>query len=244
MCNAEYQQTLNRFQLGRRHLNCPEVARIKKEASDDIKRRVCKQCKGTFIEKRAGQVLCNSVCRDNYGRARKGTGFYEKWGRIGGRISASRQTRRSINEIYFYNLCCWVFDEVLNNVPIFDEWDCDVIAISWNGIYHYKKVTEKHNLEQVQSRDAIKDKIVINHGYKHYIIKDMGSKSKKFVESEFEKFMVYCSITLDPEDFEAMKNRDNWKNAKDIQRAKMIDLTKEKSKRKLKKFQKCKEFIF
>ncbi len=229
ICNEQYKQTYAGIQMGRRHLNCPELIRIKRDETVRTKTRICKQCNASFIEKKDGQILCSQECRHNYNRAKKGTGFFERIGRmgglIGGKVSASRQTRRSINEIYFYNLCCWMFDEVLNNVPMFDGWDCDVIlpnekiAIAWNGIYHYKKVSKKHNLEQVQSRDRIKEKIITNHGYQYYVIKDMGSKSKKFVEAEFEKFMSYCSIILDPVNFEAMKNSDDWNNAKEIQKS-------------------------
>ena len=84
---------------------------------------------------------------------------------------------------------------------MFDGWDADVIipqlkiAVSWDGAWHFKKITKAHNLEQVQNRDKIKHKLIEKHGYTHYSIKDMGSKNKKFVEQEFEKFCDYIYFT-------------------------------------------------
>ena len=117
-------------------------------------------------------------------------------GRIGGKISAALNVRRSKNEIYFADLCIELLGdkEVLTNEPMFDGWDADVIipkyklAILWNGIWHYQKVREKHSLEQVQSRDRIKAKIIEKYDYKLYIIKDMGRYNKKFVEEQFNIF--------------------------------------------------------
>ena len=61
----------------------------------------------------------------------------------------------------------------------------------WYLCFHYKQGRNDYNLNQVQSRDKIKDKIVKKYNYIHYIIKDMGGKNRKFVENEFEKFMDY-----------------------------------------------------
>jgi hypothetical protein len=58
----------------------------------------------------------------------------------------------------------------------------------WNGVWHYKKITEKHSVEQVQNRDRIKIKEIKKCGYEPYIIKDMGKYNPQFVEEEFEKF--------------------------------------------------------
>lgn len=112
-----------------------------------------------------------------------------------GRVSAASQNRRSYNEKYFASLCEHHFDNVLTNEPIFDGWDADVIlpdfkiAILWNGIWHYKKITKSHSLKQVQNRDRIKLKKIQQHGYKAYIVKDMGKHDKAFVEAEFSKFL-------------------------------------------------------
>jgi len=117
-------------------------------------------------------------------------------GRIGGKISAALNVRRSKNEIYFADLCIELLGEkeVLTNEPMFDGWDADVIipkyklAILWNGIWHYQKVRHKHSLEQVQSRDRIKAKIIEKYDYELYIIKDMGRYNKKFVTEQFNIF--------------------------------------------------------
>ncbi len=63
------------------------------------------------------------------------------------------------------------------------------IAVLWNGIFHYKQIHKKQSLEQVQSRDKIKMKVIENNGYTYYIVKDIGSYKKKFVEEQFELFL-------------------------------------------------------
>ena len=105
------------------------------------------------------------------------------------------QNRRSKNEIYFAELCIKEFKKVLLNENIFNGWDADVIiedykiAVLWNGVWHYKKITRKHSVKQVQNRDRIKIKEIKKKGYIPYIVKDMGKHNKKFVESEFDKFL-------------------------------------------------------
>jgi hypothetical protein len=127
---------------------------------------------------------CSNSCKGKVG-----------W-RIGGKAASAANVRRSKNEIYFADLCIELLGEkeVLTNEPMFDGWDADVIipkyklAILWNGIWHYQKVREKHSLEQVQSRDRIKAKIIEKYNYELYIIKDMGRYNKKFVEEQFNTF--------------------------------------------------------
>lgn len=119
-----------------------------------------------------------------------------------GKKSAAIQSekRRSKNEIEFCTLCENNFKNVLHNQPIFNGWDADIIledykiAILWNGAWHYKKITKKHSVKQVQNRDKIKIKEIINKGYKPYIIKDMGKYNKSFVENEFNKFRKFFNI--------------------------------------------------
>lgn len=89
------------------------------------------------------------------------------------------------------------FKSVLCNKKIFNGWDADIIindfklAVLWNGIWHYKKIAKKHSLLQVENRDKIKLKEIINCGYTPYIIKDMGKENKQFVLNEFEKLKQY-----------------------------------------------------
>lgn len=116
-----------------------------------------------------------------------------------GRKSAEAQTanKRSKNEIYFAELCKEKFSEVLENAPIFNGWDADVIipelsiAILWNGIWHHKKIREKHSLRQVQSRDKIKIKEIKKLNYIPYVIDDLGRYNPEFVEEKFEEFLIW-----------------------------------------------------
>lgn len=152
-------------------------------------------CGKNFLQKRTDSKLCSPECVKAERDKRVDDGFFREIGRMGGIISAQIQVRRSKNEIHFAELCAERFENVLTNEPMFDDWDCDVIlpdlkiAISYNGIWHYKQVREGHSLKQVESRDMIKDFIIKRHGYQHYIVKDMGSENKKFVRGEFQKFL-------------------------------------------------------
>lgn len=123
----------------------------------------------------------------------------KEWLSICGRKSVTCQetVRRSKNEILFYNLCNNFFNNVSNNSAIFDGWDADIIihdykiAVLWNGIWHYKKITRQHSVEQVQNRDNIKIHKIIEEGYIPYIIKDMGQYNESFVNEEFNKLLDY-----------------------------------------------------
>lgn len=121
--------------------------------------------------------------------------FFQNLGKRIGKMSATKQVRRSKNEIYFADLCLKEFKLVSTNDPIFiskyGNWDADVIihdykiAISWNGVWHYKSVRAGHSLAQVQARDKIKNDVIIENGYAHYVIKDDGAFNKEFVEEQF-----------------------------------------------------------
>ena len=121
-------------------------------------------------------------------------GHFKKIGRIGGIASAKVQVRRSKNEIYFSELCEKEYKEIITNDPIFDGWDADVIlptlkiAVLWNGIWHYKKVRNGHDPEDVQRRDRLKIKAIKIKGYIPYVIVDMGRHNKSFVMEQFEIF--------------------------------------------------------
>lgn len=150
----------------------------------------CKNCKKKFTHRKSkNRTFCSKSCN---------TIYYNKWGRSrkGGLRSAQVQknSRRSKNEIYFYELCKDKFKKVIHNEPIFNGWDADVIiedlkiAVMWNGAWHYKKITRAHSVAQVQNRDKIKVGEIKSCGYTPYIIKDMGKYNPEFVEKEFEKF--------------------------------------------------------
>jgi hypothetical protein len=115
---------------------------------------------------------------------------------LGGNIRKKLgSTNRSKNEIAFADLCKDYFKNVRTNETIFNGFDADVIiddlkvAVLWNGIWHYQKVTKTHSLLQVQNRDKIKIDEIKKMGYEPYIVRDMGKYNLKFVENEFERFL-------------------------------------------------------
>jgi hypothetical protein len=74
------------------------------------------------------------------------------------------------------------------------------IAVLWNGIWHYKKITKKHSLYQVQNRDKIKLKEIIKSGFIPYTIKDIGKHNKNKVNEEFKNFCKW----LDEKDLQVV----------------------------------------
>ena len=214
------------YQQGKRHYDCKNKnlrdegyieKMIPRQSSNPTKEVPCKACNKIFKQKSSKQKVCNDECRKRLIQMKRGTGHYEKIGRMGGLISAKIQVRRSINEVYFCLLCERIFSEVKNNETIFDGWDADIIlpqekiVIFYNGIWHYKQVRDNHKLAQVQARDKVKEAIIRRHGYDVYIIKDMGGKNKKFVESEFLKFLENYNIPFDESKFEDLER--NWNEA-------------------------------
>ena len=161
-----------------------------KHLDDKVYTSNCERCSNEFIliNRYSTTKYCSEECRE---QSKK-----EKCS-IAGRKSALIQgdNRRSKNEKLFADMCEKYFNDVLTNKPIFNGWDADVIiedikvAVLWNGVWHYKKITEKHSVKQVQNRDKIKIKEIKNSGYIPYIIKDMGSYNPEFVKEEFDKFI-------------------------------------------------------
>lgn len=121
--------------------------------------------------------------------------------RSAGRKSAAaqRETRRSRNEMHFFELIRNKFPDAVNNEPMFDGWDADVIipslkiAIHWDGPWHWRQIGYKQSLKQVQKRDKIKRVKIEACGYTNYTIKDTSGKSLKekesFVKDKFESFL-------------------------------------------------------
>lgn len=118
--------------------------------------------------------------------------------KMGGRAAVKLNTKRSKNEILFAELYTEHFGEegLKFNEPIFDGYDCDLIdtkrkiCVAWNGPFHYRKMFEKHSLEQTQNRDKYKKRLIEEkYGYDYYIIKDMGSHNPKFVNEQFQTFL-------------------------------------------------------
>lgn len=193
-CLKSIKQRVEKEKLDTSHFTGKKMS---KGTKLDIKKKpiICVFCKNEFIPKRSARKLCSLVCAHNLAR----TDEYIKGsminGQKGGKIGASRQCKRSKNEIYFSELCATEF-EITTNEPYFDGWDADVIihsektAILWNGIWHYKQIVKTQSLNQVQSRDRIKITIIEKYGYIPYVIKDIGKYNKAFVEQEFEIFKL------------------------------------------------------
>ena len=117
-----------------------------------------------------------------------------------GKKLVALQNLRSKNEIAFCQLCEQYFgkENVLHNAVMFNGWDADIIipdlkvAILWNGPWHYIEISKTQKLKQVQNRDRIKQREIINCGYRPYIIEDVKREKNK-VEKEFETFKKrYC----------------------------------------------------
>ena len=146
---------------------------------------VCKMCGVTFTHSMK-RLMCGDECRKR---------SMVNGGRNGGKISVMKNVKRSKNEILLHDLIKEKFPLTLNNEPMFNGWDADVIipelkiAILWNGNWHHKKITKKHSVLQVQNRDKIKIKEIEKFGYTPYVIDDFGSYDEEFVKEKFKIFM-------------------------------------------------------
>jgi len=167
---------------------------INEKISRKLKKLVeksCKLCGKDFQPRIRRQLFCSKLCACRFNV------YHVIDLSRAGRRSAEKQSesRRSKNEIYFYELCDKKFEHVEHNKSIFDGWDADVIiydlkiAILWNGKWHYEKITENHSVEQVQTRDKIKIQKIQATGYRSYVIKDMGRYDPEFVEKQFQLFL-------------------------------------------------------
>lgn len=171
--------------------SCNEEFRVslrsEKKLCDSCKISECKWCETDTLNEK----FCSVSCSMKYHN------FHNNLARRGGKEAAkvNNEERRSKNEKYFAKLCKEEFDKVLTNEPIFNGWDADVIlpdekiAVLWNGIWHYEKITENHSVEQVQNRDRIKKKEIRNKGYTPIVIEDRGKHNKEFVEQSFKNFL-------------------------------------------------------
>jgi len=202
ICCKIYVQTYDRYKRGHRHNGCK-----KKKASTYIKPIIlkpiiCLFCKKKFQPDKSVQQLCTVQCANFYQKTPERRLLQIISGSVGGRISVTKQVKRSKAEIYLAELCIEYFGEenIATNDPFFKDkkgngWDADIIihskktAILYNGIWHYKKITKTHSLEQMQARDAIKTVVIENNGYVPYVVKDLGKFNKKFIEEAFQLFL-------------------------------------------------------
>lgn len=211
-CGRKYAQTCASNNLKEaKCIDCGKIIYIENRASNKTCR--CDECKLIHSEpikkcivcgkefRRHNAKCCSEECSNEYKHNRKkylSEECIEKL-RNTGKKSALIQSenRRSKNEIEFCKLCESYFNNVEHNKPIFNGWDADVIihdikyAILWNGKWHYEQITKSHSVKQVQNRDKIKIEEIKKYGYIPYIIKDMGSYNKEFVNEKFNKFIEY-----------------------------------------------------
>jgi hypothetical protein len=193
--NSRVKTAADKAKVSESLLSSEKLSRRKAEQRADylLRPNSCVVCGSTLPwelrrARTCGSTACISRCNSCAGRA-------------GGLKSVQMQsnTRRSKNEIEFAELCKEAFAEVSCNASMFDGWDADVIihdyniAVLWNGIWHYKKVREKHSVEQVQSRDRIKMQLIKANGYIPYVIKDLGKANSQFVREEFNKLIDYIN---------------------------------------------------
>lgn len=174
---------------------------MKKRISASLKRKVildrfCKNCNIKINDKNK-----SGYCKDCIKSRRVISDETRKRLSEAGKRSAAiqRNTRRSKNEILFYELCKERFTNVKHNEPIFNGWDADVIledykiAVLWNGNWHYKVVVNQKTFNRVQNRDKIKINEIKKCGFYPYLIKDEGSENKEKVYYEFNKFVDFVN---------------------------------------------------
>lgn len=217
-CEKTYEQNFDRYSRGYRHQKCSNTengrrggtATKTRKYGEMLKetKRQCIECKNDFTPSRTAQILCDQQCALKYSKSNTFRERSKINGSKGGLISAERQQRRSKNEICFADLCIQHFGEnnVLCNERYFKDrhskyWDTDVIiphlkiAVAWNGLWHYKQLTKKHNLRQVQARDTIKADVINQNGFKLFVIKDTGGYNEAFVKEQFDLFIHKVSFT-------------------------------------------------
>lgn len=133
--------------------------------------KLCVVCHTVLPYDKKSRKACSPTCR---------TALARYYGQKGGLKSASGpRAKRSKNEILFFELCQKTFNKVTANDPMFDGWDADVlihdhkVAVLWNGDWHYKEMgCYNHSLKQVQNRDNYKQRLIMDHGWRVYIIRD------------------------------------------------------------------------
>lgn len=174
---------------------------ITSERKPSKREKICVVCKTPFVSNSRGRKTCSDGCKEYFRIHRKdflSDETIQKLRNAGLKSSSIQaETRRSKNEIYFYELCENEFKNVTHNENIFNGWDADVliydykVAVLWNGNWHYKPIKKGSSLSQIQNRDKIKVKEIINCGWIPYIIEDKGKYNKQFVEDKFKEFIEF-----------------------------------------------------
>ena len=158
---------------------CYKIAHIK---------NTCIVCSKEFFRNRDKKTCSNEcyfIVRQNAGKK-------------GGSKTSSlefHKRNRSSNEKMFFAKIKEIYPDAIANKRLFDGWDADVIipsqklAIHWNGVWHYKSVMGNELLERVQQKDKLRYEAIEKHGYKNYIIQDMGPMNSNKVEKEYVDFL-------------------------------------------------------
>lgn len=188
---SKYKKFCSRTCANSRNHSESSKNKISKTLSKGIKlyQKICKECDNEFETRRKQQIYCSRKCSTPFKNP--------EIGKMAGRKSVVAQNRRSKNEIAFFEMCKSKFNKVLSNEPIFNGWDADIIiedikvAILWNGVWHYKKISEGHSIKQVRNRDKIKIEEIKKCGYVPYVIKDLGKFDSEKVESEWQLFNLW-----------------------------------------------------
>ena len=201
VCNKIYEQLFTRIKQGYLHPHCKTDKPFGGyKTPTRLKPIECGFCKKEFQPKYSNTKLCSINCANNLWRTDEYRANAKKNGEKAGKISATKQSRRSKNEVYFAERCQEYFT-ITTNEPFFDKWDADVIihsdkiAVMWNGQWHYKQISKTQSLKQVQARDKVKTAIIEKYGYAPFVIKDMGKHDTKFVDQEFEIFLLMRMAT-------------------------------------------------
>lgn len=165
--------------------------------------RACNDCKCLYSEpyktKNENSNRCH-ICRPAFRAVNRANSLCGA--RKGGLASARKQSaqRRSRSEIQLAEFCAAHFEHVTTNDALFNGWDADILihdvklAVLWNGPWHYRKITAKHSVKQVQARDAIKLIEIAKAGWTAYVIKDnVGNVDMKRIQDEFSTILVMTS---------------------------------------------------
>lgn len=131
-----------------------------------------KVCKISFC------VICNTLIKESKLKTCSKTCYSQLMSKLA-RNNPNLGVARSKNEIKLYELCLSHFKNVGHNENIFNGWDADILihdiktAVLWNGPWHYQEMPGLiHSLKQVQNRDFIKQKEIINAGWKCFVFED------------------------------------------------------------------------
>lgn len=199
--NNKHRKRRTQESRGRTSKSLKNYHNIHKKDKRELKHYTCKVCgKEYVLDDGLSRVFCSAECKETYNKNKDKYIDKEKLREAGLKSSQSQaETRRSRNEIEFYDLCKQHFRDVAHNEQIFNGWDADVIihdiryAVLWNGVWHYKQIKRGQSLSQIQTRDEIKLSEIRKCGYTPYVIKDMGKHDKNFVKEEFDRFLKNIS---------------------------------------------------